>query len=167
MTLRRLITLPLAMLIIAGLAFAPLVTPASAMALGKMGGVHGMSHANVLHTDDMQAMDSMSDDAAPDMMAMHDMGAMNDSSMHDMNAMSGMEPIAADMPCCPNDKKNDGCPDCPLMTICALKTAQAHPSMDGVLLLRSPMRTIQSARDDAPLAGLDHPPPDHPPRHLI
>jgi hypothetical protein len=167
MILRRLISLPLAMLIIAGLAFAPLVTPASAMAVGKMGGLHGMSHADAMQAMDSQAMDSMSDDAVPDMMALHDMGAMHAGSMHDMNVMSGMEPMAADMPCCPNDKKNDDCPDCPLMAICALKTAQAHPSMDGVLLLRAPMRTIQSAYDDAPLAGLDHPPPDHPPRHLI
>lgn len=153
MTLRRLITLPLAMLVIAGLVFAPLVSPASAKAFGMMGSA-------------MQSMDSMSDDAAPDMAAMHDMGAMHDDSMHDMNAMSGMEPMA-DMPCCPNEKKNDSCPDCPLMAICALKTAQAHPSMDGALLLRSPVRAIQSAHDDAILAGLDHPPPDHPPRHLI
>lgn len=162
MTLRRLITLPLAMLIIAGLAFAPLVTPASAKMLGMMGGgMYGMSHA-----DAMQAMAPMADDATSDMAAMHDMGAM-----HDMNAMSGMmsemEPMAADMPCCPNDKKSDTCPDCPLMAICALKTAQAHPSLGGALLLRSPVRAIQFTRDDALLAGLDHPPPDHPPRHLI
>lgn len=162
MTLRRLITLPLAMLIIAGLAFAPLVTPASAKALGMMGGsMHGMSHSTASDQDAMQAMDSISDATPADMATMHDMGAM-----HDMAAMPGMEPMA-DMPCCPNDKKNDSCPDCPLMAICALKTAQAHPSMDGALLLRSPVRTIQSARDDVLLAGLDHPPPDHPPRHLI
>lgn len=163
-------TLPLAMLIIAGLAFAPLVTPASAKMLGMMGGgmtggMHAMSHA-----------DAMSDQAAnADMRAMHHMDAMDATSdmgaMHDMNEMSGMmsemEPMAADMPCCPNDKKSDTCPDCPLMALCTLKTAQAYPSMDGALLLRSPMRTIQSARDDVLLSGLNHPPPDHPPRHLI
>jgi hypothetical protein len=162
MTLRRLITLPLAMLIIAGLAFAPLVTPANAKMLGGMGGgMHGMSHSAVSDQGAMQAMD-----AAADMAAMHD------DSMHDMNAMSGMssdlEPMTAeDMPCCPNDKKSDSCPDCPLMAICALKTAQSHPSIDAALLLRSPIRTIQATHDDVLLAGLDHPPPDHPPRHLI
>ncbi|MEH2513205.1 hypothetical protein V1291_004559 [Nitrobacteraceae bacterium AZCC 1564] len=169
MTLRRLITLPLAMLIIAGLAFAPLATPASARALGMMagglmGGMHAMPHgAAALDQAAMLDMASMHDmDAMSDMDAMNAMGAM-----HDMNTMSGMEPMAADMPCCPSDKKNDTCPDCPLMAVCALKTAQAHPSMDGALLLRTPIRTIQSAHDDALLSGLDHPPPDHPPRHLI
>lgn len=163
MTLRRLITLPLAMLIIAGLAFAPLVTPASAKMLGMMGsgmtgGTHAMSHA-----------DAMSDQAThADMHAMHHIDAMDHmGSMGDMAAMSGMEPMAADMPCCPNDNKSDTCPDCPLMALCTLKTAQAYPLMDGALLLRSPMRTIQSARDDVLLSELDHPPPDHPPRRLI
>src|SRR4051794_39526395 len=122
MTLRRLITLPLAMLIIAGLAFAPLVTPASAKAMGmaKMSGMHAMSD-----------MDAMSDHAMPDMAAMHDTQAMD--------SMPGMEPMAADMPCCPNDKKNDACPDCPLMALCTLKTAQAHPSIADTLPLRSPV----------------------------
>ena len=156
MTLRRLITLPLAMLIIAGLAFAPLVTPASAKAMGmaKVSGMHAMSD-----------MDAMSDRAMPDMAAMHDMDSMHDTQA--MDSMSSMEPMAADMPCCPNDKKNDACPDCPLMTLCSLKTAQAHPSNADALLLRLPVRTIQSAHDDALVSGLDHPPPDHPPRSLI
>lgn len=151
--LRRLISLPLAILIIAGLAFAPLVTPASAKAMANM---HAMSD-----------MTSESDaDAAPDMAAMHGM-----ASMHDMDSMSGMDSdmsaMAADVPCCPNDKKNDACPDCPLMAICALKTAQAYPSMADALPLRSPVKTIHSAHDEARVSGLDHPPPDHPPRHLI
>jgi hypothetical protein len=151
MTLRRLISLPLAMLIIAGLAFAPLVTPASAKAMGvAMANMHAMSD-----------MTSTSDaGATPDM-----------ASMHDMDSMSGMDSdmpaMAADMPCCPNDKKNDACPDCPLMAVCVLKTAQAHPSMADALPLRSPVKTIHSAHDDALVSGLDHPPPDHPPRHLI
>jgi hypothetical protein len=116
----------------------------------------------------MSHTDATPDQAADaDMQSMHHMAAINDMDAHDMSAMSGMEPMAADMPCCPNDKKSDSCPDCPLMAICTLKTAQAHPSMDGALLLRSPVRTIQSARDDVLLSGLDHPPPDHPPRHLI
>ncbi len=159
MTLRRLITLPLAMLIIAGLAFAPLVTPASAKVLGMiggsmMGGTHAMSHT---HADpDMQSVADM-----------HAMSDMDDMDSHDMASMPGMEPMAADMPCCPNDKKNDTCPDCPLMALCTLKTAQAHPLMDAMLPLRLPVRTLQSAYDDALLAGLDHPPPDHPPRNLI
>jgi len=161
MTLRRLITLPLAMLIIAGLAFAPLVTPASAKALGMMGGMHAMPD-----TQSMADMHAMSEMDSVQAMDAHDMNN-HDMDTHDMASMPGMEPMAADMPCCPNDKKSDSCPDCPLMAICALKTAQAHPSMNDMLLLRSPVRTAQSAYDDALLAGLDHPPPDHPPRHLI
>ncbi len=151
MTFRRLITLPLAMLIIAGLAFAPLVTSASAKALGMMPGVHGMSHAN----------------AGPDMQSMADMDSMQAMDSHDVQSVPGMEPMAADMPCCPDEQNSKDCQDCPLMAICALKTAQAHPSMDGALPMRSPVRTIQSAHDDALVSGLDHPPPDHPPRHLI
>jgi hypothetical protein len=157
MTLRRLITLPLAMLIIAGLAFAPLVTPASAKAMGmaKMSGMHTMSN-----------MTSKSEeDAAPDMAAVHDMDSMHDTQA--MDSMPGMEPMAADMPRCPNDKKNDACPDCPLMALCSLKTAQAHPSIADALPLRSSVRTIQFTYDDALVSGLDHPPPDHPPRSLI
>jgi hypothetical protein len=163
MTLRRLIILPLAMLIIAGLAFAPLATPASAKAfgMGMMGDMHAMSHTHA-----MPDMSGTSDTAMHHTASMHHM--MHDTHMHSMavDSVAGM-PMAADMPCCPSDKKSDNCPDCPVMAICALKTAQAHPSMDGALLLRSPVRTTQSALDDAPLAGLDHPPPDHPPRYLI
>ena len=158
MTLRRLITVLLAILIIAGLTIAPLVNPAKALGMkggGIMGGMHAMSHT----------------DAGPGMQSMADMHAMSDmdsmQATHDMASMPGMEPMAADMPCCPSDKKDDSCPDCPLMAICALKTAQARPSMDGVILLRTAVRTIQSAHSDMFLAGLDHPPPDHPPRHLI
>lgn len=171
MTLRRLLTLPFAMLIIAGLAFAPLVTPASAKTLGMIGGgtiggMHAMSHT---HADpDMQSMADMHAMSLHAMSDMDSMQAMDASDVdHDMASMPGMEPMAADMPCCPNDKKSDTCPDCPLMALCTLKTAQAHPSLDAILPLRLPVRTIQSAYDDALLAGLDHPPPDHPPRSLI
>jgi hypothetical protein len=126
-----------------------------------MGGMHAMSHT---HADpDMQSMADMHAMSGMDSMQAMDAGDMD----HDMASMPGMEAMAADMPCCPNDKKNDTCPDCPLMALCTLKTAQAHPSMDAMLPLRLPVRTIQSAYDDALLTGLDHPPPDHPPRNLI
>jgi hypothetical protein len=73
--------------------------------------------------------------------------------------------MSADMPCCP-DKTMD-CQDCPLMAICVLQAAQAGPPAAGGLPLRYAVRTAHMVRDDTFAAGLDRPPPDHPPRTLI
>lgn len=112
---RRLLNLLLAVLVTAGLAMAPLVTPAAAQ--GKAAGMTAM-------------------------------------------AMSG------DMECCP-DMGGTDCQDCPLMAMCVLQNAQAGAPMVAVLPLRYPIRTAHLVHDDALAAGLDRPPPDHPPRTLI
>src|ERR1700722_15813127 len=83
------------------------------------------------------------------------MGGMMDMSM------------SADMPCCPDGQKSKDCQDCPLVAICVLKTAQAGPSLASALLVRHAIRTAHSVLNDAPAAGLDHPPPDQPPRILV
>ena len=75
--------------------------------------------------------------------------------------------MSADMPCCPDEQKSKDCQDCPLIATCILKTTQAGPSAIASLPLRHPVRTTHSFRDDVLAAGLDRPPPDHPPRNLI
>ena len=117
MDFRRFVNLILAVLVTAGLAIAPLVTPAAA--------------------------------AQP-----HAAGKMDMS-------------MAADMPCCPDEQNSRDCQDCPLLAICALKTARPGPSPSEVLPLRHAIRTVHSVRDDVPADGLERPPPDHPPRSLV
>jgi hypothetical protein len=74
--------------------------------------------------------------------------------------------ISADMPCCPDKQKSADCQDCPLVAICMLKTMPAGLLTVGGLPLRHPIKTTHSLGDDASVAGLDRPPPDHPPRTL-
>jgi hypothetical protein len=73
---------------------------------------------------------------------------------------------SADMPCCPDEQKSTDCQDCPIVAICVLKTTSTALFTAGGLPLRHPVRTTHSFRDDAFVAGLDRPPPDHPPRTL-
>ena len=84
-----------------------------------------------------------------------------DSNARDMATMS----MSADTPCCPDEQKKD-CQDCPLVALCVLKTTQASPSATVVLAIRHPVRTTHPLRDDVPVAELNRPPPDHPPRNL-
>ena len=77
----------------------------------------------------------------------------------------GMASMSADMPCCPDEKSKD-CQDCPLLAICALKTAEPGRSPTEALPLRHAIRTAHSVLDDVPADGLNRPPPDHPPRNL-
>lgn len=74
--------------------------------------------------------------------------------------------MSTDMACCPDEQKSKECQDCPLIAMCILTTAQATPSTAAALPLRHPIRTTHSYRDDDLMAGLDRPPPDHPPRSL-
>ncbi|MEH2480481.1 hypothetical protein V1282_003838 [Nitrobacteraceae bacterium AZCC 2146] len=108
----------LAIFVIVGLVFAPLVTPAAAKRLAA-------------------------------------------AEMTDMSAMS------ADMPCCPDQNKNDGCQDCPLVAMCMLTVAQVVPSpTDGI---QAPFQTrrLFFGFDDLTADGLIGVPPDHPPRISI
>ena len=80
--------------------------------------------------------------------------------------VGGMSSMSADMPCCPDEQKIRDCQDCPLVAICALKTAQPGPSPTEVLPVRHAIRTVHSVLDDVLADGLKRPPPDHPPRNL-
>jgi hypothetical protein len=75
--------------------------------------------------------------------------------------------MSADMPCCPDEQKAKDCQDCPLVAMCLLKNAQSGPSLASAWPVRHAIRTSHSVLDDVPAAGLDRPPPDHPPRNLI
>jgi hypothetical protein len=115
MNLRRIIGRFLAVFVIAGLAFAPLVTPAAAKRV----------------------------------------------------ASAGMTDMSADMPCCPDEQKTDGCKDCPLLAMCMLTVAQVVPSpTDGVQALFQ-TRRLSFAFADLTADGLVGVPPDHPPRISI
>jgi hypothetical protein len=85
------------------------------------------------------------------------------ATMMQMDDMAGM---AAGMPCCPDQQKNKGCQDCPLVAICMLKVLQTGPSTSAVLM-RDPSRERLRPHDDLIVDGLARPPPDHPPRHLV
>ena len=86
------------------------------------------------------------------------------ATTHDVG-MTDME-MSADMPCCPDGEKSKDCQDCPLVAMCILKTAQVGPVATVALPLRRAIRTTHAVRDDVFVAGLDRPPPDHPPRIL-
>lgn len=86
------------------------------------------------------------------------------SGMTDMSMSTDMS--STDMPCCPDNEKNKGCQDCPLVAMCVLKTAQAGPSATAAMPLRHPVRTVHLVLNDAPAIGLNCPPPDQPPRNL-
>jgi hypothetical protein len=118
MNCSRLIGRLLAVFVIAGLAVAPLATPATAKNLPAV-------------------------------------------SMSDMSAASG------DMACCPDEQNKNDCPDCPLVAVCALKSAQAQPSSASGIVAQLPARKLFSAIDDTIADSLGSAPPDYPPRTLV
>jgi hypothetical protein len=75
-------------------------------------------------------------------------------------------PMSADMPCCPDEQKSNGCQDCPLIAMCVLQTALSGPPATATLPGRQAIRTPHLVRDDLLADGLDRPPPDQPPRNL-
>jgi hypothetical protein len=83
-----------------------------------------------------------------------------------MMQMAEMPDMAAGMPCCPDQQKNKGCQDCPLVAICMLSALPAKPSTDAVLI-RLPSQQRLRAFDDLIADGLVRPPPDRPPRLLV
>jgi hypothetical protein len=78
--------------------------------------------------------------------------------MSDIAAMSG------DMPCCPDEQKNNSCQDCPLVAMCMLTIAQAEPSPTNGILVFFQTRRLSYALVDLIADGLIGTPPDHPPR---
>jgi hypothetical protein len=93
-------------------------------------------------------------------MAEHSMAA---STMQ----MDDMQDMAADMPCCPDQQKNKGCQDCPLVAICMLSLLPAKPPTDAMIIIRLPSHQRLRAFDDVIADGLVRPPPDRPPRSLV
>jgi hypothetical protein len=80
--------------------------------------------------------------------------------------MEDMSDIASDMPCCPDQQKNKGCQDCPLVAICMLSALPAKPST-GAVVIRLPSHQRLRAYDDVIADGLARPPPERPPRSLV
>jgi hypothetical protein len=77
-----------------------------------------------------------------------------------------MQSTSGAMPCCPDGQNSKDCQDCPLLAVCALRTAQPGPSPIEALPLRYANRTAYSVLEEVPADGLKRPPPDHPPRNL-
>jgi hypothetical protein len=88
------------------------------------------------------------------------------AAAHARSAVMANMSMSADMPCCPEEQKSKDCPNCPLIAMCVLKTAQAGPSEAAALPLRHAIRTTHSVADDVVGDGLIRPPPDQPPRIL-
>lgn len=82
------------------------------------------------------------------------------TEMTDMSAMS------ADMPCCPDQNKNDDCKNCPLVAMCMLKVAQVVPSLSDGIQAPFQTRRLFFGFDDLSADGVGGVPPDHPPRIL-
>src|ERR1700682_3525802 len=78
--------------------------------------------------------------------------------------MSDMAAMPGDMPCCPDEQKNNNCQDCPLVAMCMLTIAQAEPTSANGIQAPFPTRRLSYALVDLIADGLIGPPPDHPPR---
>lgn len=75
-----------------------------------------------------------------------------------------MSATSADMPCCPDQNKYDGCKDCPLAAICMLTVAQLVPFPTDGIAARFQPRRLFFGFDHLTADGLTIVPPDHPPR---
>jgi len=80
--------------------------------------------------------------------------------------MGDMAAMSADMQCCPDEQKNNGCQDCPLVAMCMLTIAQAEPSPTNGIQVSFQTRRLSFAIVDVVADGLIGDPPDHPPRIL-
>lgn len=132
-----------AILVVAGLALAPVSRPVMAETSS------GMAHSDLPHAG--MSMPAMSDDMAAAAMP---------------HEMAGDE-MAGDMPCCPSKAPMPlGCDKCIFMAACmtkcfaALSSAVVEPFLTAILCIASP-------RNDFRPDGFAHPPPEHPPRTLV
>ncbi|SRR5216684_4722718 len=78
--------------------------------------------------------------------------------------MSDMVAMPGDMPCCPDEQKNNSCQDCPLVATCMLTIAQAEPSPTNGIQVSFQARRLSFALVDVIADDLIGAPPDHPPR---
>ena len=98
---------------------------------------------------------------------------------HAMAADDGMEAMAGDMPCCPDeqdqkakdqqakDQKTKDCGSCPFVALCMLTITMPVRDGVGMLLDRTFSRSAFALPDDLLIDGLGEHPPDHPPRTIV
>jgi hypothetical protein len=88
---------------------------------------------------------------------------------HPMAAADGMQAMADDMPCCPNqqDQKAKDCGSCPFIALCTLTITMPAPDGAGVLVDRTFTHNAFVLPDDLLIDGLGEHPPDHPPRTIV
>ena len=87
---------------------------------------------------------------------------------HPMAAADGMQAMAGDMPCCPDqDQKAKDCGSCPLIAPCTLTITLPAPYGAGDLVNRIFSRSAFAWPDDLLIDGLGEHPPDHPPRTIV
>jgi hypothetical protein len=84
--------------------------------------------------------------------------------MSDVAASAGMQAMADDMPCCPDQGKAKECDGCPFVALCMLGISLPAPSGAAALIERYPLRAAFAPIDDLLIDGLGAKPPDHPPR---
>jgi hypothetical protein len=133
----------LAILMIAGLALAPVSRPVMA--------------APSSHDQQQAMMDGMSP-SPPDMTASADMADMAADA-----EMAGM----ADMPCCPSKAPAPvDCDKCLYMAACASVCFAGINASSFNPVLRASSHVLPVSNEFSP-DGLRHPPPEHPPRPLV
>ncbi len=79
--------------------------------------------------------------------------------------VTSMAAMSGEMPCCPDEKQQNGCQACPA-AMCPLMFAQAEPSSINGIVISFQTRRLPFALDDLIVDGLVGGPPDHPPRTL-
>ena len=101
------------------------------------------------------------------------------AAFHAMAAADGMQTMAGDMSCCPDeqdqkakdqkttDQKTKDCGSYPFVALCMLTITMPAPDGAGVLVDRTFSRSAFALPDDLLIDGLGEHPPDHPPRTIV
>lgn len=91
------------------------------------------------------------------------------AALHAMAAADGMQAMAGDMPCCPDeqDQKAKDCGSCPFVALCMLTITMPVREGAGALVDRTFTRSAFVLPDDLLIDGLGEHPPDHPPRTIV
>jgi hypothetical protein len=132
----------LAILMIAGLALAPVSRPVMAA------------------TSSPAAQQAMADKMTSPELASSEMASSEMSA-------DTMDEMASDMPCCPSKAPMPAdCDKCVFMAACG---SVGFPALSAIISHPFPILSdaIALQRNDARPDGLGHPPPEHPPRRLV